>query len=502
MPLIALLVLIMLHAFFAAAEVAVVSTHKARLHQLIEEGHRSARLVVGLAENATRLLATTQLAIKLAGFLAVALSVSVYGGTVATWLSSLNATWSPPLPGQGAAAGPMVALAVLLITLVMVVVMLVAGELIPKTLAARYPESILPLVAYPLTVVSAIASPLARLSAAISRFLIGGQAQGDGAGLSFVTEEQIKTLVDAGEEGGVIEQEEKEMIYSIFELGDTLAREVMVPRIDVTALDAKTSIADALAVIVRAGHSRVPVYEDTIDNIVGILYAKDVLRYLPNVEQLKLRDILRPAYFVPETKLVDDLLADLQRRKVHIAIVVDEYGGVAGLVTIEDILEEIVGEIQDEYDSEEASMEVIGPNEVIFDGTTDLDDVNQELEMDLPTDIADTLGGLIHSSLGRVAVAGDRVRLDQVELTVLSVARRRVKKVKVTRLAPEAPPAAPGSQSQPDAPAATTVLQQPSASDLPEADSRHLTADSGLLSPPEGTQTRDSRLPSNHEVIE
>jgi putative hemolysin len=460
--LIALLVLTVLHAFFAAAEVAVVSTPKARLQQLIEEGSHAARLVAGLTKNATRLLATTQLAIKVLGFLAVALAVSAYSGMVAGWLDGLNTTRS---------SGLMYSLAVFLITLVLVLVMLVAGELVPKTLAARYPGSIVLLAAYPLAAVSVFASPLARLSAAISRFLIGEQAYADSAALPFVTEEQIKTLVEAGKEGGVIEQEEEEMIYSIFELGDTLVREVMVPRIDMAAVEVKTSIADALTVIVQAGHSRVPVYQDVIDDIVGILYAKDLLRYWPNIERLNLRDILRPAYFVPETKLVDELLAELQRRKVHIAIVVDEYGGVAGLVTIEDILEEIVGEIQDEYDTEEASMEVIGPNEIIFDGGTDLDDVNHELDIDLPTDTADTLGGLIHSSLGRVAMAGDKVRFDQVELAVLSVAKRRIKKVKVTRLASETPPTAPGSQSQPDA-------------------------------PPAPSTTEDSRLPPDQEVIE
>jgi putative hemolysin len=231
------------------------------------------------------------------------------------------------------------------------------------------------------------------------------------------------------------------MIYSIFEFGDTLAREVMVPRIDVVAIEVNTSIMEALDVVLQAGHSRIPVYQETIDNIVGMLYAKDLLQYWRSgAENLKLRDILRDVYYIPETKKVDELLQELQQRKVHIAIVVDEYGGTAGLVTIEDILEEIVGEIQDEYDSEEAFMEFISDDEIIFNGRMDLDDINRIMEIDLPTDRSDTLGGLIYSSLGRMPVIGDKVRIQNVESTVLSVAGRRIKKVKVVRLPGEGDP--------------------------------------------------------------
>jgi len=253
-------------------------------------------------------------------------------------------------------------------------------------------------------------------------------------------------MVDAGEEGGVIEEEEKEMIYSIFDLGDTLAREVMVPRIDMVAIEAGTSIVDALGVIVQAGHSRVPVYRGTVDNIVGILYAKDLLSYWHNIETLQLTQILREAYFIPETKKADELLQELQRRKVHVAIVVDEYGGTAGLVTIEDILEEIVGEIQDEYDTEEAMIEVVSPDEVIFNARVAMDDVNDALAINLPTDISDTLAGLIYSQLGRVPVVGDQVTFDEVELTVLSVAGRRIKKVRAVRRAARGAPPEPAAE--------------------------------------------------------
>jgi len=438
-----LVVLVFLHAFFAAGEVAIVSIRRSRLNQLMEEGQQAARLVADLAEDATRLLATTQLALKLLGFLAVALAASVYARPLSDWLTSFNLPWTASFNHS---------LAVGLITLGLVLVVLLLGELIPKELAAQNPEPFAFWAVYPMRAVAVVAAPLARLVTGLGRLLMGRLGETPRTGLPFVIEEEIKTLVDAGEEGGIIEEEEKEMIYSIFEFGDTLAREVMVPRIDMVAIEVNTSIADALEVIIQAGHSRIPVYEGTIDNIVGILYAKDLLQYWRHdIRHLDLRDILRDVYYIPETKKVDELLQELQQRKVHIAIVVDEYGGTAGLVTIEDILEEIVGEIQDEYDSEEAFMEVINDNEIIFNGRMDLDDVNHIMNLELPTDSSDTLGGLVYSSLGRVPVVGDTVRIQNVEITVLSVVGRRIKKVKVARLPDERGPgrgAESGASSQ------------------------------------------------------
>jgi putative hemolysin len=254
-----------------------------------------------------------------------------------------------------------------------------------------------------------------------------------------VTEEEIKTLVDAGEEEGVIQEEEKDMIYSIFELGDTLAREVMVPRIDVVALDVTTPMLDALDAIMEAGHSRIPIYEETIDNVAGVLYAKDLLPFLRDGRtDVALRNVLREAYFIPETKRASDLLPDLQQRRVHMAIVVDEYGGIAGLVTIEDLLEEIVGEIQDEYDTEDPFFEYISDNEYVFDARVDLDDLNRLMSVALPTEDSDTLGGFIYTELGKVPVVGDRVAFADLSLTVESVAGRRIKKVRVKRYTPVA----------------------------------------------------------------
>jgi putative hemolysin len=336
----------------------------------------------------------------------------------------------------------------------------VAGDMLPRVLARRHPEPIARLAIYPLSILAFVAAPLAHTAGAVSALLTGRPHPYGSAGLPLVTEEQIKTLVDAGEEDGALEEEEKEMIYSIFELGDTMAYEVMVPRMDIVALEVGTSLKGALAVIVAAGHSRIPIYEDTIDNTIGILYAKDLLRCWPDFETLNLRDILRPAFYVPETKPVDDLLQELQRRKVHIAIIVDEYGGVAGLVTIEDILEEIVGEIQDEYDSEEPVVVTVSPDEATVDGRISLDDINAELGIELPTDTSDTLSGLISSSLGRVASVGDQVQFGAVELTVLSMHGRRIKKAKVVRVPPAASSPAedrPGPAVIADADSATQI---------------------------------------------
>lgn len=425
-PIIILFMLVLLHAFFAAAEVAIVSIRKSRLNQLIEEGHRTAQWVADLAEDATRLLTTTQLALKLLGFLAVALAASTYEDIFANWLAGLSSASH--------------ALAIGIITLALVFIMLIFGELIPRELAARSPEPFVFWAIYPMHAAAVAAIPVAQVVVAVNH-LFTGQRDETPHGLPFMIEEEIKTLVDAGEEGGFIEEEEKEMIYSIFEFGDTLAREVMVPRIDMVAIEVNTSVMDALDVVIQAGHSRIPVFSETIDNLVGMLYAKDLLQYWRSgAENLKLRDILRDVYYVPETKKVDELLEELQQRKVHIAIVVDEYGGTAGLVTIEDILEEIVGEIQDEYDSEEAFMEVISDDEIIFNGRMDLDDVNHIMGLELPTDTSDTVGGLVYSNLGRVPVVGDRVRIQNVEITVLAVVRRQIKKVKVVRLPVEGDP--------------------------------------------------------------
>ena len=253
-----------------------------------------------------------------------------------------------------------------------------------------------------------------------------------------VTEDELRTLVDAGQEEGVFEQDERRMIFSIFQLGDTLAREIMIPRIDMLVLDVNTPLLEAVDSLLNSGHSRVPVYEDTVDHLIGLLYAKDLLSvWREENKPSSLRDLLRPAYFVPEAKKVDELLTDMQNQRVHMAIIVDEYGGVAGMVTMEDIVEEIVGEIQDEYDQgEEAPYQKLVDGSFIFQGRIALDDFNEMMGSDLPSDEADTLSGYIYSRLGRVPTVSEKLLSDNLLLTVEQVSARRIRKVSARWLPP------------------------------------------------------------------
>lgn len=251
-----------------------------------------------------------------------------------------------------------------------------------------------------------------------------------------VTEEEIRTWVNTehGESG--LEKDEREMIYSIFQFGETLSREIMVPRIDITGLDVDSNVQEAIDIFNKSGHSRVPVYEETIDEIIGLLYAKDLLRTdLTEKEKTDIRPFLRKAYFIPESKNVDELLREMQAQGIHMAIVVDEYGGTAGLVTLEDIVEEIVGEIRDEYDQgEELEYQQVSDDEVIFSGRIDLDDVYDILGVDLTEDMADTLGGYIYGQIGRVPIGGEQIKVDGWLLTVSQVSGRRIRQVLAKRV--------------------------------------------------------------------
>lgn len=416
-----LLGLMALDAFLAMARAALINVRKPRLRQLVEEGLGSARTAERLAENSNRLLATTQLGMMLTTFVA--------GAVVAT-------TWAPHLAvtlGKWLGSASY-SVAFALVVLGTATIMLLFAELVPEMIATHHSERLALVLAPPLSIVAVITMPVVRLMEWVTLGIARALGLSGASSMPFVTEEEIKTMVDAGEEGGVIPEEEAEMIYSILNLGDTLAREVMVPRIDVVAVDVTTPMLEALDVLMEAGHSRIPVYRDTIDNVVGLLYAKDVLPYLRNGRiDVPLIEILREAYFIPETKNASDLLLDLQQRHVHIAIVVDEYGGMAGLVTIEDLLEEIVGEIQDEYDTEEPIIEFVNENEYILDGRVDLDDLNRLMNIEIPTGESDTLGGFIFSSLGRVPSVGNQVTFDNLDFTVESVSGRRIQKVRVQR---------------------------------------------------------------------
>ena len=433
--LILLAVLVLLNAFFAASEIAIVSVRKTRVRQLVEDGNAEARILEQLTEDSSRLLATVQVGVTLVGFFsaaiaAVSLAEPFYAAVVLLGL---------PLSAEAGYS-----ISVTVITLTLAFLMLLLGELVPKTIALQHAEHFALLVARPISIISRIFAPPVVFLTVVTNFLVRLLGQDRKSSLPFVTPDEIKTMVDAGQEGGVIETTEKEMIYSIFEMGQTTAREVMVPRIDVFLLAVETPLAEVIGAAIRTSHTRIPVFEGTRDNVIGIVHTKDLLKCgLDTCPVGGLRDLLQPAYFVPESKKIDELLREMQAHRVHMAVVVDEYGGTAGIVTIEDVLEEIVGEIQDEYDKEEALVQPVRDGEAIFDGITPLDDVNDTMGLDLTAEDVDSVGGFVYSQLGRIPSPGDTVEVPGATITVLSTLKRRIKKVKVVMKAHEGETAPP-----------------------------------------------------------
>jgi CBS domain containing-hemolysin-like protein len=311
-------------------------------------------------------------------------------------------------------------------------VTIIFGNIVPEAIGSAYARAFVSFLTPPLRWLCLLLSPLVKLMLMISTLF--ARLSGSDKLVSTVTEEEIMTLVNAGFTGGTIEDEEKEMIYSVLQLDETWAREVMVPRIDIVAVAVDTSVRDALDVFIKSGFSRIPVFEDSIDNIVGLLYAKDLLSlwHSGELEVKSVRDLVRSAYFVPETRPADELMRDLQSRKIHMAIVVDEYGGTSGLVTIENIIEEIVGDIRDEYDIDEEHEYVEhSDGEYVIDASMDIDDLNDLLDTDISSEDTDTLGGFIYLKVGRVPIVGESVETDDLVITVKSLEGRRIRKVLV-----------------------------------------------------------------------
>jgi CBS domain containing-hemolysin-like protein len=320
------------------------------------------------------------------------------------------------------------------------VIVLIFSELTPKNIAVRRPSAVAVFLARPVQALAVLLRPvIVALGTVVSALMA---LLGQGVGMStvpVVTEDEVMATVELAERSGAMSEEETERIEGVVNLDKIQAGEVMKPRVDVVAVPVDMPLMDALDVVLREGHSRIPVYEESIDRVVGILYDKDLLRYIrENETNMGLRDIAREAIFVPESKRADDLLREFQKKKVHIAIVVDEYGGTAGLVTIEDLLEEIVGEIQDEYDTEEPLVVRVNDDEWIFDAMMRIEEVNEEMEIELPADNGiETLGGFVFERLGEVAEVGDVVESDGMTLEVIEVEGKRIKKVRITRRAPE-----------------------------------------------------------------
>lgn len=393
---------------------ALVNSSQEALARQEESGVSGAGLALRVVSNATRLMWSVRVGQALLRLAMVCLA---------------PIAWIGLSEGQPVDLLPGLALAILAAGLTIAL-----GELVGDNLALRAPERLaVRLAPFAAAIVWAFA-PLGWLVRRLASWLAGPE---EGRWHPLVTEEAIMTLVDAGEEGGLIEEEEKAMIYSIFQLGDTLAREVMVPRIDILAFEVSTSPEAAADSLLEAGHSRAPVYAGSIDHVVGLVYVKDLLAAIRKGNAVAtIGEMLRDAYFVPEAKKVDDLMTEMQTRRVHMAVVVDEYGGTAGVVTIEDIVEEIVGEILDEYDeAEEAPLERMEDGATVFAGRISLDDVEEAMGVRLPKDSGDTLGGLVFNQLGRVPSPGEMVEVGGLQLVVEQVTGRRIRKVRATRLA-------------------------------------------------------------------
>ena len=418
-----ILLLVLLNGFFVAAEIAFVTVRRTRLEELADEGDRRAARALRLLKDPGRFLAVIQVAITFLGALASAVAAVSIVELLATPLSGVS--WI------GERAG---ALALLVVTLLVSIVSIVLGELIPKGFALANPDRIALAASGPISLFAKVVSPLVALLVLLTK-AISKPFGIDPTRTPELSAAEIRLIVEQGSQQGVLEAEEEQMISAVMSLSDSKLHEVMVPRIDIVAIDQEATFDEAVEVVLKEGHSRTPLYRESVDHIVGILYAKDLLRLIAaGGPRPRLRDIMRPALFVPESQSVDDLLHELQRRKVHMAVVLDEYGGTAGLVTIEDLLEEIVGEIQDEFDEEEPMKVEIGPGEVILDGRADIDDLTELVEpaLELEDDEEyDTLGGFVYHRIGRVPVVGDAVVIEPFVITVIKVSGRRVGKVRV-----------------------------------------------------------------------
>jgi CBS domain containing-hemolysin-like protein len=401
--------------FVALAEVSLATISRSQVRKLSEEGVPSAQRIESLLKDAQRFLAGVM--VLKTGIIVLAAAATSYLAN--SWLG--NGWWW---------LGALIAVAAVLLFL----------QVWGRAVAVKHPMDVAARIVTPMRWMILLVSPLSWLLLKLARALGITRGNGEIEQEIFLSEDSLRLLLNLDDEQ-FLEEDERELIQSIFRFGETTVAEVMVPRVDVVALPKDTPLMEALNVIVEAGHSRIPAYEDTIDRIVGILYAKDLLTcFRDGNTDILIESILRPPFFVPETMMVDELLPILRQKRTHLAIVVDEYGGTAGIVTIEDLLEEIVGEIQDEYDSEPPMIRPQGENSFIVNGRMDVDDLNRQLGVHLPTEdeTYSTLAGIIYAQLQRVPDPGDAFDLDGVHIEVLKVNDNRIEEVLLTLREPEA----------------------------------------------------------------
>ncbi len=404
--LIFLFFLLVLSGFFSGSETALISLSKIRLRKLVKEKDKQALILNEMLKNPNKMLS------------AILVGNNIVNVAIAAIITSL-AIDALGSSGVGVATG----IATLLI--------LTFGEILPKSFATKNAEKLSLWAARPVQIMVAIFSPIVWIYSLFTEAVLkitGGEKLAP-----FVSEEELRLLMDLGAEEGVIEEEEKEMIQGVFEFGDTLVREIMTQRTDMKRLDVNRTFSDVLGFVIETGHSRIPVYEDNIDNIIGMLYAKDLLQSMNDKMSFNITKSLRPVFFVPETKNLDDLFREMRAKKVQIAIVLDEYGGTAGLVTLEDLLEEIVGEITDEYDVEESPVNIIDENTIVVDGKMPIDEVSELLEISLEKDGQESIGGLVFSLFDRIPKENDSIESENLVFTVEEMMGKRIQRVRIRK---------------------------------------------------------------------
>lgn len=413
-------VLILINGFFAASEIAIISINRNKISMQAQEGDKKALLIQKLFKEPSKFLATIQVGITLTGFLAsasAAVSISTY---FSQYLKRLNIPFSDQI-------------SLLLVTLFISYITLVLGELLPKRLALQNPEKIAFNIIGTIVFISRITAPFVKILTLSTNFF----AKLFGVGATYeeekVTEDEIRMMIDVGEENGVLNETEKEMIDGIFEFDDTLAKEVMTPRTAVFAIDINSPLEEIIHQIIEEQYSRIPVYDGDIDNIVGILYMKDLFVEMASkrLDEISIKELLRPAYFVPDTKKIDRLFRELQASKNHMAILIDEYGGVSGIITIEDLIEEIVGNIADEYDEDVKDFQKLDSNVYIVDGLVSIDEVNEKLNLKLPIEHHDTIGGFVLNLIGNIPETGESVQYQNITFTVEKIDEKRIEQIKI-----------------------------------------------------------------------
>jgi CBS domain containing-hemolysin-like protein len=393
-------------AFAAAAETSLTSVSRLRMRSLAEEGDRRAHRVVALHNDPN-------------GYLSTILTLNTAAVTVATTASTLLALRHDSHVSDALVTGLLTAF------------LLVFCEIAPKSLALRFNERFALALASPVAALTVVLRPIIVVLTAVAALLVRTAARGT-VPRPFVTEEELRLLMVVGEQQGVVEQEERQMMMGVLEMTDKPVREVMVPRVDVVGADDEKTVGEVVDLIMQHGHSRIPVYEETVDNVVGVVYAKDLLRFREMHDQ-PVKKLMREAYFTPEAKRVGELLHEMQVRKVHIAIVVDEYGGTAGIVTMEDLFEEIVGPIRDEYDiAEQEEVQFLSDSEVLMSARVSIDDARELLHLDIEDTDADSIGGLVYERLGEIPKPGATVSVGDARITVETVRRQSIRTLRVT----------------------------------------------------------------------